>query len=118
MLKVMLVDDEELCLQELADFLMSTEKVEIVGQHRDPREALASAEEKNPDVAFIDILIPGLTGLDLAQRLKTQMPMLKVVLISEDDRYALHGFDIGVEDYILKPLRKERVIRALRRSWW
>ncbi len=116
MLKVMLVDDEQWCLKELADFLTDTGKVEIVGQHANSREALEYAGSEKPDIAFIDILMPGLTGLDLAKKLKNQMPGLKVVLVSEDECYARYGFDIGVDDYILKPVRKERVLQALARS--
>ena len=116
MLRVMLVDDEQLCLTELSDFVKMTGKAIIVGHHLNGREALASAENEKPDIAFVDVVMPGMTGLELAKKLKEQMPELKVVLVSENEGYALNGFDIGVEDFILKPVRAERVSRALERS--
>jgi YesN/AraC family two-component response regulator len=116
MLRVMLVDDEQWCLEELADFLTDTGGAEISGAHLSGREALACAEREKPDIAFIDVLMPGMTGLELAKKLKARLPAIRVVLISEDESYARYGFDIGVDDFILKPVRSERVRKALERG--
>ena len=113
MLRVMLVDDEQWCLKELSDFVTSTGEAVIVGHHLNGREALASAEKERPDIAFVDVIMPGMTGLELAKKLKEHMQELKVVLVSESESYARHAFDIGVDDFILKPVRLERVLKAM-----
>jgi len=114
MLKVMLVDDEQWCLKELSDFL--TGEAELVGQHQSAREALTSVEREKPDIAFVDVVMHEMTGLELAKKLKERLPGLRVVLVSENESYARHGFDIGVDDYVLKPFRKERILKALQRT--
>ena len=115
MLRVMLVDDELWCLKELSDFVTSAGGAVIVGQHLSGREALSSVDKERPNIAFIDVVMPGMTGLELAKKLKKQMQELKVVLVSEDKSYALQAFDIGVDDFILKPVRFERILKVLER---
>ncbi len=116
MLRIMLVDDEAWCLKELHDILLDTGQAEVVGMYAHAKEALAEAEKKPPDMVFIDVLMPEMNGLDLAKRLKTMQSGLTVVLVSEKEEYARNGFDIGADDYMLKPVRKERVIQALNRA--
>lgn len=115
MLKIMIVDDEQWCLEELSNFIASTGYAVIVGEHSNPRDALVSVELENPDIAIIDVLMPGMTGLELAKKLRLQRPEMKIVLISENESYARHAFDIGVDDYVLKPVKRERVLKALQR---
>ena len=118
MLKIMIVDDEQWCLEELANFIASTGTgyAVVVGEHSNPRDALVSVGLENPDIAFIDVLMPGMTGLELAKKLRLQRPEMKIVLISENESYARHAFDIGVDDYVLKPIKRERVLKALERA--
>lgn len=116
MQSVMLVDDELWCLAEIADLLVETGRVKNVALYQDARKALESVDEDKPDVAFIDVVMPGMTGLELAKKLKEQIPGLWVVLLSENESYARHGFDLGVNDFILKPVRLERVRKAIERS--
>lgn len=79
-------------------------------------EALKSAIRDGPDIVFIDVELRGISGLDLAVELKKQQNKICVVLMSEKECFARNGFDIGVDDYVLKPLRKERILKALKRS--
>lgn len=116
MLKVMLVDDEEWCLDELSKILSEVDGIEITGIYSNGTEALKSAIRDGPDIAFIDVELRGISGLDLAAKLKKQQKEICVVLMSEKECFAKNGFDIGVEDYVLKPLRKERILRALERT--
>lgn len=115
MLKIMLVDDEQWCLKELREILLSTGQARVIGAHSSAQEALDEAVREAPDMAFIDVLMPGMTGLDLAKKLKVRLPDLSVVLVSEKEDYALDAFEIGADDYILKPVRRERVIKSLQR---
>lgn len=115
MLKVILVDDEDWCLKELFGILIKVD-VEVIGAYSYAHEALADVDSDRPDIAFIDVLMPGMNGLDLAKKLKIRQPDMKVVLMSEKEDYARHAFDIGVDDYILKPVREERVRQTLVRA--
>lgn len=116
MLKVMLVDDEEWCLEELAEILGQIGNVELTGTYNNAANALEAAARDAPNVVFIDVQMPGMSGLDLAKRLKQLIQKLYIVLISEKESFARNGFDIGVDDYILKPIREERVIMTLGRT--
>ena len=116
MLKVMLVDDEEWCLEELADIIKEAGSVEITGTYSCAAEVMAAAIRDGPDIIFLDVQMPGMTGLELAQRLKSELTQVCIVLLSEKECFARNGFDIGVDDYVLKPFRKERVLRALERT--
>lgn len=115
MLKVMLVDDEEWCLEELSKILSEVEGIKITGTYSNGNEAMKSAIRDGPDIAFIDVELRGISGLELAQRIKSKLPNVCIVLLSEKECFARNGFDIGVDDYILKPFRKERVIKSLGR---
>lgn len=115
-MKVMLVDDEEWCLEELAEILSKVEGIEITGIYSVAAEAVKAVARDEPDVVFIDVQMPVLSGLDLAILLKKQREGICIVLMSEKECFARNGFDIGVDDYVLKPLRKERILRALERA--
>ncbi len=114
-MRVILVDDEEWCLEELSEILSGVEGIEIIGSFSIAREALNAALWLKPDVAFLDVQMPCISGLDLAAMLKERHKKLSVVLMSEKECFARNGFDVGVDDYVLKPLRPERVIKALGR---
>ncbi len=114
-MRVMLVDDEEWCLEELAEMLGKIENVELTGTYNDAVNALEATARDVPDAIFIDVQMPGMSGLELAQRLKLLLNKVYIVLISEKECFARNGFDIGVDDYILKPIRKERVIMTIGR---
>ncbi len=116
MLKVMLVDDEEWCLEELAEILGKMDNVELTGTYNNAANALESAARDAPDIVFIDVQMPGMSGLELAQKLKQLIQKPYIVLVSEKECFARNGFDIGVNDYILKPIRAERVIMTLGRT--
>lgn len=114
--KVMLVDDEEWCLKELADILSEIDGIEIIGAYSVAAEAMEAAIRYGPDIVFMDVQMPVMTGLDIARTLKKRLKKIRVVLMSEKECFARNGFDIGVDDYVLKPLRKERILKALKRT--
>lgn len=116
MLKVMLVDDEEWCLEELSGMLISSGLVEITGTYLYASDVLEAAIRDGPDIIFIDVQMAGMSGLQLAQRIKSRLPHVFLVLLSEIECFARNGYDIGVDDYVLKPLKKERVMKALERA--
>jgi DNA-binding LytR/AlgR family response regulator len=115
-LRAIIVDDEPLARDELAFLLAEVGGVEVVGQAGDAHAALELAEREEPDVAFVDLRMPGPDGIALAQALKRRRPQLQVVVVSAHDDAALRAFEAQVLDYVLKPARLERVRNAVERA--
>lgn len=113
-LRVMLVDDESLALKRLARLLLETGRVEIVGQETDPqsaRERLSSPELRlHIDALFLDIQMPVLNGFELLTQLDWQ-PL--VIFTTAYDQYALRAFEVNSLDYLLKPVERANLDRAL-----
>ena len=110
MLRVFIVDDERLAVERLARLLRQTRRVEVVGTATDPQDALDRLVTAPPDVLFLDIQMPGLTGFQLLERLDTN---IRVIFTTAYDRYALDAFAVNSIDYLLKPIELERLERAL-----
>ena len=110
-LQVMIADDEPLSLERMALLLASQEGVNVVGQAQNGSEALDFLKNHDVDAVFLDIRMPGLSGLDLAGLLKDRK--LAVVLVSAYDQHAIDAFDLNVTDYITKPVRPSRLAQAL-----
>lgn len=111
-LRAMVVDDEPLARDELV-FLLGELGVEVLAQAASASEALAGFAELSPDVVFVDLRMPGPDGLALAEALHARAPRTPIVVVSAHDEGALRGFEVGVADYVLKPVRLERLKRAL-----
>lgn len=109
-LRALLVDDEPLALARLARLLSATGRVEIVGQAGDARQALDILAHAAADIVFLDIHMPGMTGLELAPRLPRG---ISVVFTTAYDQHALAAFEANAVDYLLKPVEKKRLERAL-----
>jgi len=115
MMRALVVDDEPLARDELCFLLGETGGVEVVGQAGSTARALELADELLPDVAFVDLRMPGPDGLALAEALHARWPGHSVVVVSAHDEGALRGFEVGVVDYLLKPARLPRVKQAVER---
>jgi two-component system LytT family response regulator len=112
-LRVLIVDDEEPARALLREFLEREPGVEIVAEAGDGFEAVRVATETAPDVAFLDIEMPRLTGFEVAELLAREVA---VVFVTAYDRYALQAFEIHAVDYVLKPFQAERLREALSRA--
>ncbi len=108
--RAFLVDDEALALRRLERMLRDDGRLEILGTATDPERAALEIELLAPDVLFLDIQMPGLTGFDLLGRLD-QQPL--VVFTTAYDQYALRAFEHHSVDYLLKPIEHEQLDRAL-----
>jgi DNA-binding LytR/AlgR family response regulator len=108
--KVYLVDDEPLALTRLAGMLEATERVEIVGRATSPLQAVAELATSPAELVFLDISMPGLDGFEVCARLP---PRLMVVFTTAHDEHALRAFRTAAIDYLLKPIRREDLGRAL-----
>jgi len=110
MLRAYIVDDERLAVERLTRLLEATGRVRVAGSTTDPETAVMELRERDVDVLFLDIQMPGLTGFDLLQRLDQDVP---VVFTTAYDQYALDAFAVNSVDYLLKPIEAERLERAL-----
>jgi len=106
----LIVDDERLARLELRRLLAAHPEVEIVGEARNAEEALELAANLAPDVLFLDIQMPGMTGFDLLERLE-DVP--QVIFTTAYDAYALKAFEVNALDYVLKPVAPARLAAAL-----
>ena len=111
-LRAFLVDDEPLARTRLARLLGATGRVEIVGQAGDAAEALSALARVTADVVFLDIHMPGMSGLELARRLPAGPD---VVFTTAYDQHALEAFETSAVDYLLKPVERARLARELDR---
>ncbi|MDH3199716.1 MAG: LytTR family DNA-binding domain-containing protein [Myxococcales bacterium] len=114
-LRAIVVDDEPLARDELKFLLGQCEGVEVVGEARNANEAQALCVDQEPHVAFLDLRMPGPDGVALAESLMAKAPHLKVVIVSAHDEGALRAFEARVVDYLLKPVRLERLRQAVDR---
>lgn len=115
-LRVMLVDDEPLARDELAFMLGEVGDVDVVGQASDAHEALRVAEREEPELAFVDLRMPGPDGIALAEALRRRRPELQIIVVTAHDNAALRAFEAQVLDYLLKPVRLERLKAAVQRA--
>ncbi|KYG91308.1 response regulator [Metasolibacillus sp. FSL K6-0083] len=116
-MRVILVDDEILPIQRLKKLLINCEiqPIEIVGEFTNPLEVLENINELKPDIIFADIEMPVLNGLELAEKIQEIQPDVEVVFITGYDRYAIDAFNVHAIDYMLKPVRKERLHKTMTR---
>jgi DNA-binding LytR/AlgR family response regulator len=114
-LRVLAVDDEAPARAELAYLLGRDERVAEVQTASDGAEALRMLEATPYDALFVDIRMPGLDGLDLARVLRRFTSPPAVVFVSAYDQHALEAFDLRAVDYLMKPVRDERLAEAVGR---
>ena len=114
MLRCVAIDDEPLALELLADNISKVPFLNLVAQCSDPLEAIEVVRETQPDLIFLDIQMPGLTGLQFLQGL-TSKPM--AILITAYEKYALDSYSLDVIDYLVKPVPLERFVKACNKAW-
>ncbi|HUH31992.1 MAG TPA: LytTR family DNA-binding domain-containing protein [Rhodanobacter sp.] len=114
-MRVLIVDDEPLARARLAALLGACADVEIAGAVGDGEAALGAINAAPPDVVLLDINMPGIDGVALAQRLSGRT-RLQVIFCTAYDTHALEAFELGAVDYLLKPVRLERLREALARA--
>jgi DNA-binding LytR/AlgR family response regulator len=114
-LRVLVVDDERPALDELEYLLEQDPRVGEVLACDSATEALRTLHEREVDAVFLDIQMPGLTGLELAQVLKRFRHPPPVVFVTAHEAHAVDAFELHAVDYVLKPVREERLAEAVRR---
>lgn len=114
-LKVLVVDDETLAREELCFLLGQLGGVEVAGQAADGVEALRLAGSLRPDLMFLDVQMPGLTGFEVARRLIEADALPSLVFVTAFDQYAIEAFSVNAVDYLLKPVDLDRLEQTLDR---
>jgi two-component system LytT family response regulator/two-component system response regulator LytT len=113
-ISALIVDDEQPARDELAFLLKSCSDVEVVGQGKNGVEAVSMIRDLNPQLVFLDVQMPGVDGFGAIKRLlekKTHLPFF--VFVTAYDQYAVQAFEVNALDYILKPVSKPRLEKAL-----
>ena len=111
-----IAEDEELLRTALSSLLKDAwPQMQIVAECEDGASALESIAELQPDVAFLDIRMPGLTGIEVARGLAEVSPRTQVVFVTAYDQYAIDAFEQGAIDYLLKPITRERLLATVQR---
>jgi DNA-binding LytR/AlgR family response regulator len=114
--KAVIAEDEKLLRDELASLLEKTwPGLDIVAQCDDGASALEAIGAEQPDVAFLDIRMPGLTGMEVAAAAAEASPKTQVVFVTAYDQYAIDAFNRGAVDYLLKPITPERLAATVER---
>ena len=114
-MRVLLVDDEDLALDRLRTFFADIEGVEVVGQAQDGDEALAEITRLTPDLVLLDIQMPGRNGLRAAADIAIE-PRPEIIFVTAHEHYAPDAFDVDAADYLLKPVRFDRLRQAVERA--
>jgi len=114
-MRVLIVDDEPLARMRLAALLGECDGAEVAGSIGDGETALAALAELQPDLLLLDINMPGLDGTALAARLAGR-PRPQVVFCTAYENHAVAAFELGAVDYLLKPVRLDRLREALQRA--
>lgn len=117
MLKVLIVDDEAPARRELRAQLAGIPGVRVVGEAADSAEAEQLIDAIDYDAVFLDVQMPGSSGIDLARRLLKKERPPKIIFTTAYAQYAVDAFGVGAVDYLLKPFDEERLVRALSRLY-
>jgi two-component system, LytTR family, response regulator len=116
-MRIVVVDDEQLAREELCYQLGQLETAEVVAQAANGLEAIAAVERHEPDLVFLDVQMPGLTGFEVARRLLQRdddSPAL--IFVTAYDQHAIEAFEVNAVDYLLKPVDATRLEQALQRA--
>jgi|TARA_B110000261_G_C12985894_1_gene318337 two-component system LytT family response regulator len=109
-MRALIVDDERLARNELLRLLEKFPEIEVVGEAANGNEAIEKIEDLSPDLVFLDIQMPGMTGFEVLEHLHV---VPNIIFITAYDEYALKAFEVNALDYVLKPIELNRLEKAI-----
>lgn len=112
-ISAIIVEDEQSARERLVRFLQEWPEIEVVAQVKDGLKAVEAIEEKRPDLVFLDVQIPSLSGIDVLRRIDSPPA---IIFTTAYDEYAIDAFEVHAVDYLLKPYSKERFHKAVERA--
>jgi two-component system response regulator LytT len=115
-LKAIVIDDEQLAREELCYMLEQLGSVEVIAQAGNGLEAVGLVERFTPDIVFLDVQMPGLTGFEVAHRLIQNGSSPNIIFVTAFDRHAIEAFEVNAVDYLLKPVEAARLEQAVERA--
>jgi len=115
-LRALIVDDEPVARRVLREELEAQAEVVVAGEAADGPRALQAIAALKPDVVFLDLQMPEMTGFEVIQRLPSGTHLPVFIIVTAYDRYAIQAFDAGAIDYLLKPVRQDRLAQSLDRA--
>ena len=115
MIRVCVVDDEPLARRGVLSLLAAFDDLQVVGEYEDGTTALAGLQAQPPDLVFMDVQMPGMTGLDVLATLSPQQRPLAILLTAHDS-FAVRAFALNAVDYLLKPVDDVRFAEAMTRA--
>jgi len=115
-IKVLVADDHTILRQGIKALLDNQESIEVIGEAKDGREALAIIEETLPDVILMDIAMPGLNGLEATRRIKKKFPRMKVLVLTmyTNEEYIFQILNAGANGYLVKETAFQDLISAIK----
>lgn len=115
-LKILIADDEAPARNRMRDLLGDIEHIEIVAEAKNGKEAIDLAESCKPDVMLLDIRMPVMDGIETAQHAQKLAHKPHIIFTTAFDAYAIKAFDLNAIDYLLKPIRQERLQTAINKA--
>lgn len=115
MIRAIIVDDEQLAIDILAQWLFEIGEVEVIASFTDSNKALAYLSENMVDVVFLDIQMPHVNGMELANMILDRNLQIDVVFVTAYQQYSIGAFELEATDYLLKPVSKNRLIKTVQR---
>ncbi|GAA0370913.1 response regulator [Caldalkalibacillus horti] len=115
MLRIMIVDDEELAVKRLKRILADYHEISVIATFTNPQEAYEYAKGHTVDIAFLDISMPDINGMNLSGLLLNIHPAINIVFVTGFDQYAVKAFEMNALDYVMKPVTSERLVSTMAR---
>ena len=113
-IQILIVDDHQVVRDGLQHMLEQEKDLEVVGQSADREETLSQIEKLSPNIVLMDIKMPGVDGLELTRQLKQKQPSCNVIMLTLYDEYLTRAIESGAKGYLLKDIKREELVRAIR----
>src|SRR5699024_3335828 len=114
-MRAVCIDDERLALDFMTHLLDKVENINVVGTFLRAKEGLAFILEETVDVVFLDIHMPEMNGLQLAEEILDKKPYIDIVFVTAYNEYAVSAFDLNAIDYLMKPVKIDRLQKTIDR---
>ena len=113
-IRILLVDDHQVVREGLRRMLELETDLKVVGEAADAKEALTQVELLSPEVILMDIKMPGVDGIELTRQLKQKHPSCNIIMLTLYDEYLPQAIEVGATGYLLKDIKREELVKAIR----